>query len=241
MLSVRGLVRSGAMLSVIAHALIVAAAFGLLAGPKLFQASREPVMVEIVSSKDVPKPAGGQGPAVEKPEPTPPQPEPQRQSASAPAPPQPSPAQAAPAQPAPARPSAPTSIFAAPNIPALLDVVTPAASGSLEPLSETAANLSVDDVAAFKTHLRKCWSPPPGLAETPKLKVVLRVFLARNGALAAQPVLLAASASPAGPALVQTAVAALRRCQPFSFLPADRYKEWKVLDLNLSPADMAGG
>jgi hypothetical protein len=40
---------------------------------------------------------------------------------------------------------------------------------------------------------------------------------------------------------MQTAIRALKECQPFGFLPADKYREWKVLDLSFTPRDMAGG
>jgi hypothetical protein len=30
---------------------------------------------------------------------------------------------------------------------------------------------------------------------------------------------------------------ALQACQPYAMLPADRYREWKVLDLNFTPQD----
>lgn len=228
MLSVGALLRSGAAVSVIGHAAVAAVVLGLLANPKLFVVVSEPVEVDIVSSNDIPNPAKetalGLGPEVAKPTPPAPSAEPQRG-----------------AMPAPVQPAMPQSVFAAANIPALLDLVTPAESSGLEAPADAASDLTADDIGAFKAHLKKCWKAPPGLADEPKLKVVLRVFLARSGALSAQPVLLAASASPSGPALLQTALTALKRCQPFNSLPADRYKEWKVLDLTLSPADMAGG
>lgn len=259
MLSTR--VRNGAVLSVIGHAMLAAVVVGLFAHPKLFEVTSDPVMVDIVSPKDVPqfdvpqfdlpqsgkpqpdKPQPqGQGPEVAKPAPTATQPAPTA-AQSAQSAPQPAPKPEPPGQATftPAPPAMSPSVFAPTQIPALLDLVTPATSAGLAPLAEVPADLAADDISAFKAHLRKCWSPPAGLAADPKFKMVLRVFLARNGSLSAQPVLMSATASPAGPALVQTATAALRRCAPFNFLPADRYKEWKVLDLNLSAADMAGG
>jgi hypothetical protein len=50
-----------------------------------------------------------------------------------------------------------------------------------------------------------------------------------------------ASASAYGPRLVETATRALRQCQPFTFLPAEKYQEWKLLDLSFSPRGLAGG
>ena len=105
----------------------------------------------------------------------------------------------------------------------------------------SAAKLSDREIATLKARLQECWTPPPGLAEADaqKLVVVLRVSLQRNGALAGEPTLLAASASAKGAALLQTAMRALRQCQPFGFLPRAKYKEWKKLDLGFSPAGLS--
>jgi hypothetical protein len=96
-------------------------------------------------------------------------------------------------------------------------------------------------IAAFKARMKECWAPPFSLAteDAQKLVVVLRVSLQQNGALAGEPALLAASASPKGAALLQTAMQALQKCQPYSFLPAAKYKEWKKLDLSFSPAGLS--
>jgi hypothetical protein len=107
--------------------------------------------------------------------------------------------------------------------------------------ADKAANLSATDVAAFRAHLRKCMTLPAGVTAAEKLRVVLRVALKPDGALRAQPTLIEASASPNGPALVDSVVRALRQCQPYNFLPADKYAEWKILDLSFTPRDMAGG
>jgi hypothetical protein len=40
--------------------------------------------------------------------------------------------------------------------------------------------------------------------------------------------------------LLQTATRALKECQPYGFLPADKYREWRLLDLSFSARDMAG-
>jgi hypothetical protein len=37
-----------------------------------------------------------------------------------------------------------------------------------------------------------------------------------------------------GPLLMQGAIKALEACQPYAMLPADRYGEWKVLDLSFT-------
>jgi hypothetical protein len=71
--------------------------------------------------------------------------------------------------------------------------------------------------------------------------VVVRVTMNRGGALTAEPILVEASASPYGPALVESAKRALSQCQPYGFLPADKFEEWRTLDLRFTARGLAGG
>ena len=103
------------------------------------------------------------------------------------------------------------------------------------------AKISADDTTAFREHLKTCLTRPGSVAPTDKIRVVLRVILKPDGTLAATPTLIEASASAKGPALMASAINGLRACQPYAMLPADRYKEWKVLDLSFTPQDFAGG
>jgi hypothetical protein len=103
------------------------------------------------------------------------------------------------------------------------------------------AKIQTEDIAAFRRHLKTCSSLPASVAPTDKVRIVLRVLLSRDGTLAAEPALLEASASVKGPVLMQKAMAALQACQPYTMLPADKYKEWKVLDLSFTPQDFTGG
>jgi hypothetical protein len=108
------------------------------------------------------------------------------------------------------------------------------------PASQDAAKLGGDTIAAFKAHFSKCWASTPGRVDAQNLNVTIRIGLKQNGELAGEPTLLEATLSPAGPVLVKKAMQALRKCQPYAFLPADRYKEWKVLDLRFSPQGLSG-
>jgi hypothetical protein len=105
--------------------------------------------------------------------------------------------------------------------------------------SEVQAKLTGDEIAAFAAHLRGCWSAPSSLANAPTFSAVLRVSLRRDGRLASEPVLIAAPASTQGPALVQSAMRALVKCQPYGSLPAAKYDEWRVLDLHFSPGGLS--
>jgi hypothetical protein len=39
--------------------------------------------------------------------------------------------------------------------------------------------------------------------------------------------------------LVKSAIDGLQACQPYTMLPADRYGEWRVLDVTLTPRDFS--
>ncbi len=103
--------------------------------------------------------------------------------------------------------------------------------------ADVASNL----VAEFRRHLRTCSKLPEQVAPTDKVKIKLRVFMSPDGKLSTDPVLIEASASIKGPALMQSAISALRACQPYAMLPSDRYGEWKTLDLGFTPQDFVGG
>lgn len=100
------------------------------------------------------------------------------------------------------------------------------------------ANIENDAVAAFRAHLKTCSKLPAGVA--PDVRVVLRVYLRPDGTLATglpsnpEPIKVE-GVSIGGGALFQSAVAALRKCQPYRMLPPDRYQEWKMLDIPFTP------
>ena len=103
-----------------------------------------------------------------------------------------------------------------------------------------AADIASNLVAEFRRHLRTCSKLPRSIAPSDRLKIKLRVLMSPDGRLAAEPVLIEASASAKGPALMQGAIGALQACQPYAMMPADRYGEWKVLDLSFTPLDFSG-
>jgi hypothetical protein len=104
----------------------------------------------------------------------------------------------------------------------------------------TKANIASLDIAAFRRHLKGCSALPAAVSRNDKVRIVLRAFLAPDGRLTTEPMLIEASASAKGPLLMQAAMQALQLCQPYAMLPADKYNEWKVLDLPFTPQDFAG-
>lgn len=106
---------------------------------------------------------------------------------------------------------------------------------------QVAADLKTDVVAAFRAHLKSCLKLPAGVAPTDDARIVLRVALKRDGKLARTPALMAAKATPKGPLIMKAAIHALEACQPYSMLPAEKYKEWRELDLEFTPAGFDPG
>ena len=100
-----------------------------------------------------------------------------------------------------------------------------------------AADIASTLIAAFRRHLKTCSKLPASLSGADDVKVKLRVLMTPEGRLAAEPILIEASASMKGPLLMQGAIRSLQACQPYAMLPAERYGEWKVLDLNFTPQD----
>lgn len=106
--------------------------------------------------------------------------------------------------------------------------------GDTSPATESLASSLID---TLRSHLRTCSKLPAGVSRSDNVAVKLRVRMTTAGRLAAEPVLLEGTASTKGVALMRAAVAALSACQPYAMLPANRYGEWKVLDLSFTPRD----
>ncbi|MDE5441713.1 hypothetical protein GWG65_09685 [Bradyrhizobium sp. CSA207] len=103
------------------------------------------------------------------------------------------------------------------------------------------AKLPPEVIAELRRHLRSCAKLPAGVEPTDNLHIKLRTVLATDGTLAREPILIEAPPSAKGVALVKSAMSALQACQPYRMLPADKYGEWKVMDLPFSPRDFDGG
>jgi hypothetical protein len=108
------------------------------------------------------------------------------------------------------------------------------------PAYET-AKIERSAVDAFRARLKTCAALPAGVSPSEKISLVVRVKLKADGTLAGQPTLIEASASPKGPLLLQSLLSGLTKCQPYDMLPADKYQEWKSIDMRFTPSDMGQG
>jgi outer membrane biosynthesis protein TonB len=110
----------------------------------------------------------------------------------------------------------------------------------IDATASTAADIASSLIAEFRRRLKTCSKLPASIARSDNVVIKLRVLMASDGTLAAEPVLLEATASEKGPALMRAAISALQACQPYAMLPRDRYGEWKVIDLPFTPLDFLG-
>lgn len=127
------------------------------------------------------------------------------------------------------------------GLPAPLAPLPPADDGSGDDAGPTATtNLADDLVAVFRRHLKSCARLPATVSPADNVMVKLRVAMTPDGRLAAEPLLIAGTASVKALQLKQSAMEALAACQPYAMLPSSRYREWKVLELSFSPQDFGG-
>jgi hypothetical protein len=110
-----------------------------------------------------------------------------------------------------------------------------ATSLALIPVSVAAETVDRDStVKALRAQIARCWSAPARTAHADGLIVVVRVKLNRDGSLAADPTLVN-SGTGLFDVVAESAVNAIRRCQPFK-LPVAAYDFWKEVDMAFVPA-----
>lgn len=208
--------------------------------PKLDTADQAAKPAEPSPQQDTP-PAE---PATEKPAPAASQPEPAQQAAPEPtAQQEPQQLAAAPPmqQPAPQQPPPPAFTPPEPDLSVKYGVMLglPDAKGNsdFDNSASQAAKLVSTDIAAFRQHLKTCSPMPDNVSMSDDVWIKLRAAFTPDGRLATTPILIEGKASPKALALAKGAIAALEACQPYAMLPADKYNEWKILDLEFSPRD----
>jgi hypothetical protein len=101
------------------------------------------------------------------------------------------------------------------------------------------SDVGTDMVSAFRGRIKQCSKLPASLAPTDDLFVKMRILMTPDGRLAAEPIAKEGSASLKAIDLKEAAVAALSACQPYTMLPPEKYSEWKVIDLTLTPRDFS--
>ena len=151
----------------------------------------------------------------------------------------------------PRKPPAPQPKFDATRIAALLDKRDPQRkSATGDTISRTptlganttnAPRLSQSEIDALRTRIQACWSVPAGVSEAKDLIVQVRIQFRPDGSLEAEPILINHGSGPYFQVAAEAALRAVRRCAPYSFLPAAKYEAWKDVEVTFDPREMYRG
>jgi hypothetical protein len=127
------------------------------------------------------------------------------------------------------------------GLPEDLSAAPPNSAGKddFDATASSPADISSSVIGKFRSHLKTCSKLPASVAPTDHIMVKLRVLMTPEGRLASQPQVGGGSADMKAFDLMKSAIDALQACQPYTMLPADRYGEWRVLDLTLTPQDFS--
>ena len=105
-------------------------------------------------------------------------------------------------------------------------------------MAGTDAALSADLVDALRQKVESCWNVPAGVRDAEGLRVRIRFQMSPDGLVTGGPEVLNAMAHPAFDAAARSAVRAVLACQPYDFLPPEKYEAWKDIILNFDPSRM---
>ena len=106
--------------------------------------------------------------------------------------------------------------------------------------SGTAATLSQNEIDALRAQIQACWNPPAGALEAKELVVRVRLQLKQDGALSAEPALLNRGSHPVFQIAAESAIRAIKRCQPYK-LPIAKYQIWRDVEVTFDPREMFRG
>jgi len=212
------------------------------------------------SGSETPSPANGKGPVTQAP---PPQPQPQQQQAQqrptpqakeapAPRPPAPEATQAELVraektepekqnQSSEAQTASSPSTEQTPEQPNIAEAVAqyaalggPLGGGFAAPPVDTNAP-GYDWTVPFRERVGMCSRVPQVVEPDDKVTIKIRISFNRDGTLASPPRLLVPAPSAKQRALLESAVNALETCQPFTMLPPEKYKQWKTMEVYVTP------
>lgn len=109
---------------------------------------------------------------------------------------------------------------------------------------DPAMRLTLSELDAFKVQMRRCWNVNAGAPNAEQLVVRIKVYLNQDGSLARPPELADRTKLITGGAYYQaaadSALRAIRLCAPFE-MPAEKYTNWREIDLRFDPREMLGG
>jgi hypothetical protein len=92
-----------------------------------------------------------------------------------------------------------------------------------------------DWTVPFRERVGVCSKVPEGVEPDDKVSIKIRISFNRDGTLVSPPRLLVPAPTAKQQALMESAVDALKRCQPFTMLPPEKYKQWKTMVVYVTP------
>jgi outer membrane biosynthesis protein TonB len=104
-----------------------------------------------------------------------------------------------------------------------------------------AAELSQDEMGILIAQYQRCWAPPVGVAEARDLRVEVRVMLNQDGTLSADPSVMNRLGHPLFGTAAESALRAVRKCQPLRTPPIAKYERWKDIIVTFDPREMFRG
>ena len=154
-------------------------------------------------------------------------------------------------KPAPqAKPAPPQPKFDPSKVAALLDKRDPtrlAAAGdvihtapSLGARTGAASQLTQSEIDALRAQIQQCWNPPAGVTDAKDLIVQIRLQLNQDGSLTADPTLMNRGSHAFFRVAAESALRAIRRCQPYK-LPIAKYDVWRDVEVTFDPREMFRG
>lgn len=102
------------------------------------------------------------------------------------------------------------------------------------------ARVTQDERDALRAQIERCWNPPVGAVDAEGLLVKIRIRLKPDGSLKSAPQVVNSGTSQYFRAAAESAVRAVRRCQPFT-MPESKYGSWREIILNFNPREMLRG
>src|SRR5215469_2229671 len=96
------------------------------------------------------------------------------------------------------------------------------------------ASLSQSELDALRARLHQCWNPPLGAADADKRRVLLVLRFNQDGTLSAPPQPETAASDSFTQAMIDTAVRATLRCQPYTMLSPAKYDLWREIEVDFN-------
>ena len=114
---------------------------------------------------------------------------------------------------------------------------------SLDSTDTLVDKLTLSEEDAIRSQFLRCWSIPIGMPEDDSLVVKVKISLRQDGSLMKPPEVtdhqrMNKPSEKYFKVLAESALRAVRRCDPIKTPSIERYEDWKTLQLNFDPREI---